>query len=301
MNAQGLTNTKNNSATDDAAVFLTHLGERIRNARARHGMTRKDLARHSGVSERYLAQLESGRGNISIVLLRQVATALAAPLENLVREGPEPTPELILFQRFLESLPDDDLSAARQMVERSFNRTDASTERLALIGLRGAGKTTVGRMIAEITGAPFCELATEIAEDAGMPLEEIFELYGQAGFRRFEQQALLRIIKENRRVVIATGGGIVAEPATYQSLLTECFTIWLQADPAEHMQRVLAQGDNRPMAGNRQAMSDLRRILRNRDSLYAKASAKIDTSDHSPELVAETAVTLWNSRLSIDG
>lgn len=296
MSVQGLTNTKNNSAADDAANFLIELGERIRNARARHGMTRKDLARHSGVSERYLAQLESGRGNISIVLLRQVASALAAPLENLVREGHEPSPEMVLFQRFLETLPEDDLSAARQLVERSFNRSDISTDRLALIGLRGAGKTTVGRLIAEKAGAPFCEMATVIAEDAGMPIDEIFELYGQAGFRRFEQQALARILNENRRVVIATGGGIVAEPATYQALLTECFTIWLQADPTQHMERVLAQGDNRPMAGNRQAMSDLRRILRNRDSLYARADAKIDTTDKNPEAVADTAVTLWNSR-----
>lgn len=299
MSVQGLTNKKNNSADDESAEFLSALGVRIRNARARHGMTRKDLARHSGVSERYLAQLESGRGNISIVLLRQVAKALAAPLENLVREGEEPSPEMTLFRRFLDSLNEDDLAAARQMVERNFARTDTSSNRLALIGLRGAGKTTVGRLIAERTNTPFCELATEIAADAGMPLSEIFELYGQAGFRRFEQQALQRVIRENRRVIIATGGGIVAEPGTYQTLLTECFTIWLQADPADHMQRVLAQGDNRPMAGNKQAMSDLRQILQNRDSLYAKADARIDTSDQDPDTVAETAITLWHNRVAV--
>jgi len=267
------------------AEYLRLLGERIREARARRGMTRKILARDSDVSERYLAQLETGQGNISIVLLRQIAHAMGLPLGDLVREEPDRPVELTLLIQTLSRLPAKDLAQARKLLSETFGAAVASERRhrIALIGLRGAGKSTLGAMLAKALAVPFIELDREIERDSGTRLAEVFDLYGQAAYRRYERRALEGVIERYDRAVIATGGSIVSEPATFDLLLSACYTVWLTAAPEEHMSRVVAQGDTRPMAENEQAMEDLRRILAGRNALYSKADARIDTAGKTVE------------------
>jgi XRE family aerobic/anaerobic benzoate catabolism transcriptional regulator len=269
---------RGNSTT--SAHYLLQLGERIREARSRRGMTRKILARDSGVSERYLAQLEAGKGNISISLLRQVAGALNLPLADLVREGPERPVEFNLLIQALNRLSPQELVEARRLLGRSFGTAIESErrQRIALIGLRGAGKSTLGQLLAGRLDVPFIELDREIEREIGAPLSEIFDLYGQAAYRRAEKRSLEAIIEHHERAVIATGGSLVSEPATFDLLLSACFTVWLKARPEEHMSRVFAQGDTRPMAASEEAMADLRRILAGRNALYAKADVSVDTS-----------------------
>jgi XRE family transcriptional regulator, aerobic/anaerobic benzoate catabolism transcriptional regulator len=267
------------------AEYLRLLGERIREARARRGMTRKILARDSKVSERYLAQLEGGHGNISIVLLRQIAHAMGLPLGDLVREEPDRPVELTLLIQTLSRLQPKDLAQARRLLAQTFGAAVDSERRhrIALIGLRGAGKSTLGAMLAKAEGVPFVELDREIERESGTRLAEVFDLYGQAAYRRYERRALEAVIERHDRVVIATGGSIVSEPATFDLLLSACYTVWLTAAPEEHMGRVVAQGDTRPMAENEQAMEDLRRILAGRNALYSKADAQVDTSSKTVE------------------
>jgi XRE family aerobic/anaerobic benzoate catabolism transcriptional regulator len=226
------------------AAFLTRLGERVRAWRTASGTTRKALAEASGVSERYLAQLEAGRGNISVLLLRKVARATGVRMEHLLR---------------------DDEAAPR-------------SERIALIGLRGAGKSTVGQKLAQSLGIPFVELDREVEREAGAKLGEVFAMYGQDAFRRFEQRALERVLNQNERAVIATGGSLVTEAATYRQLLECCTCVWLKASPEEHMARVIAQGDMRPFKGRSAPLDELRKLLADRDRLYARADLIVDTS-----------------------
>lgn len=263
--------------------YLLMLGERIRELRARRGMTRKILAQQSGVSERYLAQLETGHGNISIILLRQIAQGLGLPIVDLVREEPEQAIELTLLTQYLSRFPPKSLARARQLLEAELEVADRSArhQRVALIGLRGAGKTTLGTMLAQHLDAPFIELAKTIEREAGAEMSEIFSLYGQAAYRRYERRSLEAVIENNARFVIVPGGSIVSEPATFDVLLSSCYTIWLRASPEEHMARVIAQGDYRPMKGSQEAMDDLKRILSGRIGLYSKADAVIDTSGKS--------------------
>lgn len=263
--------------------YLTRLGERVRNLRARRGMTRRLLARDSDVSERYLAELEAGRGNISIALLRQVARAMGVPLAELTDDGPDRSVERNLLVAKLDRLNPRELEEVAAFVAERFAQTGDRRLRVALIGLRGAGKTTLGRLLAEKLSVPFIELARAIETEAGMALDEIFALSGQAAFRRHELRALERVIAMNRKAVISTGGGLVTEPATFQRLLEGCWTVWVKASPEEHMSRVLAQGDRRPMAGNSEAMEDLRRILAQREALYRKADAVLDTAGRTVE------------------
>lgn len=267
------------------AEFLRSVGERIREARSRRGMSRRILARDSAVSERYLAQLEAGLGNISIALLRQIAHAMGLPIADLVREGPDRPVELTLLIQTLGRLAPQELSQARKLLTGQFGSAAESERhhRIALIGLRGAGKSTLGIRLAKELRVPFIELDREIEREAGAKLGEIFDLYGQAAYRRYERRALESVIERHDRAVIATGGSIVSEAATFDLLLSACYTIWLTADPEEHMARVIAQGDFRPMADNEQAMEDLRRILIGRNSLYSKADATVDTSGKKPE------------------
>jgi XRE family transcriptional regulator, aerobic/anaerobic benzoate catabolism transcriptional regulator len=265
--------------------YLRLLGERVRETRARRGMTRKILARDSDVSERYLAQLESGQGNVSILLLRQIAKALDTPLPALVLDGPEPPVDLVHTTEFLRRLPATELIAARRLVVEHFGGVDlhARRARVALIGLRGAGKSTLGATLADRLEVPFLELDRLIEQESGVSLSVVFDLYGQSGFRRLERRVLDQVIEQYPRFVLAAGGSLVSEPATFERLLTMCFTVWLRATPEEHMQRVIAQGDMRPMADNRESMSDLRRILDVREPLYRKADASINTSASSVE------------------
>ena len=266
-------------AAPSEQAYLAALGERVREIRARRGMSRKILARDSGVSERYLAQLESGQGNISILLLRQLSQALDTPLAALVLEGAEPPLELAHAVEMLRRLPPAELAQAHGfLVDRFGGRAGDRRGRIALIGLRGAGKSTLGRLLAERLACPLIELDKEIEAEAGAPLSAIFDLYGQPAFRRLERRCLERVIAQNPRAVIATGGGLVSDPATFEQLLARCFTVWIKAAPTEHMERVIAQGDMRPMADNREAMADLQRILKGRDALYGKADVQIDTS-----------------------
>jgi len=277
--AEGAKDHRSESESDQAA-YLGLLGDRIRDGRARRGMTRKILARDSKVSERYLAQLETGLGNISIVLLRQIARAMGLPLADLVREEPEGPVELTLLIQTLGRLQPPELSQARKLLTDTFGTVVESErrQRIALIGLRGAGKSTLGARLAKTKNVPFIELDREVERESGTTLSEVFDLYGQSAYRRYERRALENVIEHHHRAVIATGGSIVTEPATFDLLLSACFTVWLTAAPEEHMSRVVAQGDYRPMAENDEAMDDLRRILASRNALYAKADATVDTA-----------------------
>ena len=268
-------------------VYLRMLGERVREARARRGMTRKILAKDSGVSERYLAQLEGGLGNISILLLRQIARALDLRLETLIIEGPEPPVELLHTTELLRRLGPGEIRRAHQMLLKNFSSelggadADARRSRIALIGLRGAGKSTLGAKLAARLSVPFIELDRIIEQECGVTLSVIFDLYGQSGFRRLERQCLEQILERHPRFVLSTGGSLVSEHATFERLLAACFTVWLRATPEDHMQRVIAQGDMRPMAENRESMADLRRILSVREPLYNEADIAVDTSGRS--------------------
>jgi XRE family transcriptional regulator, aerobic/anaerobic benzoate catabolism transcriptional regulator len=275
-------------ASDSDEEFLRAFGERIRAERARRGMSRKLLAHHAGMSERYITQIETGKGNISLVLLRHVANALGLPLSRVV-EHENPSPELTLVQQFLARLSPSQLKEAHALLAERFasDATVLRTQRIALVGLRGAGKTTLGAALAREKDMPFFELDREIERLSGTKLGVILELYGQQAYRRYELQALQELLETHPRFVVATGGGIVSEAATYELLLSHCFTLWIRATPEEHMERVLAQGDRRPMAGSDQAMEDLRRILEERTPLYARADAIVDTSGRSLEAVLE--------------
>ena len=274
--------TEPGAGNSQDAVFLGKLGERVRESRMRRGLSRKALAHDSGVSERYLAEIEAGRGNISILLLRQVGKTMGLPLTELLRENDDQPVELALIHEFLLRLPKQRLARVRAQLMREYGgHPEERSGRIALLGLRGAGKSTLGEALATELKLPFIELDREIERDAGTSLSEIFLMYGQPGYRRYEYRCLERILESRSRCVIATGGSIVSEPATYDLLLSSCFTVWLKAEPAEHMARVVAQGDMRPMAGNTQAMDDLKRILHSRAVLYGQADAVVDTAGRS--------------------
>src|SRR4249919_1159626 len=252
----------------DTDAYLRRLGERVRTLRNQRGMTRKALARHAKVSERYLAQLEAGLGNGSIVLLRRISRAIGLPVTQLVHEGSEPA-----------------LGEARDLLLRHFSEPsdNARRRRIALIGLRGGGKSTLGRLAAERLGVPFIELDREIEKRSGATLSEIFDMFGQETFRRAEREALDDVLRRHKGFVVATSGSIVTEPSTLELLLASCFTVWVKAAPEEHMKRVMAQGDMRPMANSARAMEDLVSILRSREPLYAKADVALSTSGRTPE------------------
>ena len=265
------------------AAFLATMGKNVREARERRGMARKVLSQTANVSERYLAQLEAGDGNASVLLLRNVARALAMPLTELL-DNRENSVEQRLIRRFLERLPEHQLEEVVFRLMRDFGQAGATRKRrLALVGLRGAGKSTLGNALASELRCPFVELDREIELEAGISLSEVFLLYGQTGYRRIEQRCLDRVIQANDKMVISAGGGIVSESATYNLLLLNCFTVWVRASPEEHMARVVAQGDLRPMQGNTEAMQDLNRILKAREPLYRKADVTLDTSGESAE------------------
>lgn len=295
--AQANATVAHGSADEMSAQYLRMLGERVRNARARHGMTRRMLAHDSGISERYLAQLESGHGNFSIVLLRRVAAAINVPLTELV-DDEMPSVEYALLTERLRRLKPGELREAAALLGQRLAIAER-VDRIALIGLRGAGKTTLGMLLAQRLEWSFIELSREIESEAGVSVNEIFDLWGQASYRRYERRTTERVLRTRAHVVLAAGGGLVAELGTFERLLEGCYTIWLKASPREHWERVLRQGDYRVSTGvaEAQAMADMRRILAQRDSLYRKADACLDTSGKTPaESLDELAELVHKAR-----
>ena len=269
----------------DSDTYLRRLGERVRMLRHQRGMSRKALAQHAKVSERYLAQLEVGKGNCSIVLLRRIARAIGLPVTQLVNESAEPALDLVLLTQFVERLPAKALSEARDLLHKHFGEPseDLRRRRIALIGLRGGGKSTLGRLLAAKLNVPFIELDREIERRSGASLSEIFDMFGQETFRRAERETLEDVLRQHRHFVMATSGSIVTDPGTMELLLSSCFTVWVRAEPEDHMRRVMEQGDKRPMANSARAMQDLIAILKSREPLYAKAEASLTTTGKTPE------------------
>ncbi len=260
--------------------FLTALGERVRALRSRRGMTRKALASLADVSERHLANLEYGVGNASILVLQQVAQALQCSLAELIGDVTTANPEWLLLRELLSGRDEAALRRVRLAVGELLGTGGAHSRSscIALIGLRGAGKSTLGNMLAEDLGFTFVELSREIEKFAGCSIAEIQGLYGQNAYRRYERRALEEAIQIYPEAVIATPGGLVSDAATFNLLLSHCTTVWLQAEPEDHMKRVIAQGDMRPMSASKEAMEDLRGILAGRAAFYGKAEFALNTS-----------------------
>ena len=271
---------------DAESEFLEQLGQRVRTMRALRGMSRKVLAKVSGISERYIAQLESGKGNVSIVLLRRVSAAMGAHVEDLIPTA-DTTPDWLVVRDLMRNATPPQIAHAKDaLTGNATARRTAQFSGIALIGLRGAGKSTLGAMLAKALSAPLIELNREVARETGLPVGEVMALYGQAGYRRIERKVFERVIVENDRAIVVAGGGVVADDEAFNLLLANCYTVWLKAQPEEHMSRVLAQGDLRPMAGNvgnDEAMDDLKRILDAREASYRRADAIVDTSGETPE------------------
>ena len=269
----------------DTNATLAELGSRVRAWRARRGMTRKALAADSGLSERFLADVEGGKGNVSINSLEAAARALNITVIDLLQDAPRPA--LARTQGLLSRLDDAELDQAYALLGNTFDLGDAQgrEQRVALIGLRGAGKSTLGVQLANERGVPFIELDREIEREAGTSMNEILLLHGQAGYRRYERRALLRIAEEHPDgVVMTTGGSIVSERETFDLLQSRFYCVWLKASPEEHMSRVVAQGDMRPFdsgGASHEALDDIRRILASREALYARADAMVDTAARS--------------------
>ena len=269
--------------------FLAALGERARALRERRGLTRKALARLTGVSERHLANLEYGVGNASILVLLQVAQALQCSLAELVGDVTTQSSEWLMLREILGDRDEATLRrvrlAALDLIGSGLARNEETaptrSPRIALIGLRGAGKSTLGRMLAEDLGFPFVELSREIEKLAGCSISEVLGLYGQNAYRRYERRALEDAIEAHPEAVIATAGGLVSDLVSFNLLLRRCTTVWLTANPEDHMSRVMAQGDLRPMSASREAMDDLKSILVSRAAFYSKADMQVDTSAQS--------------------
>ena len=283
---------ENGQAGEDRE-YLRRLGNAVRLARTRRDMTRKGLAEQSGVSERFLAQLETGSGNASVLVLRKIAAALELPIDALLAMGhPSQSPALMETVAFLKTLDGVSLHSAQNVLRSHFSTVsrERRRERIAVIGLRGAGKSTLGAKLAERKTWPFVELDRRVEQASGVPLGTLFEMYGQEGFQRLEYRCLHDLLATTKCFVLATGGSIVSDPEIYDLLLTNCFTVWLRATPEDHMQRVRAQGDLRPMAQSTGAMEDLKRILAEREEMYRRADAIVETSGVSEKVaLAELA------------
>lgn len=265
------------SKSDDTTEsYLAFLGARVRQYRAQRGMSRRILAEASGVSQRYLAQLEGGQANASVLVLKAIADALDVAVDDVLDSRVEQSPDYRWLRQHLRDASD------QQLLQWSHDfRAEhalARRTRVALIGLRGAGKSTLGQALAKQFSVPFVELVQEIERHAGTVVSEILSNGGQAAYRRLERDALIATLARFDRAVIAVGGSLVSEPRSFEILLSSCHCVWLQATPREHMSRVIAQGDHRPMANNRNAMADLKRMLAERRDLYARADDHLDTS-----------------------
>ena len=289
LHVRGITPTNIADEPEDKHPFLAALGDRVRALRSRRGMTRKAVSLAADVSERHLANLEYGTGNASILVLLQVAGALQCSLAELLGDVTTSSPEWLLLRELLERSDEATLRRVRVTVGQLLGTGGANgalaganaaqrSTRVALVGLRGAGKSTLGQMLADDLDYPFVELSREIEKFAGCSISEIQALYGQNAYRRYERRALEEAIQIYSEAVIATPGGIVSDAATFNQLLSHCSTVWLQAEPEDHMRRVAAQGDLRPMAASREAMADLKGILAGRAAFYSKAELMLNTS-----------------------
>jgi XRE family transcriptional regulator, aerobic/anaerobic benzoate catabolism transcriptional regulator len=289
--------------TASVSAFLTAIGREVRRNRAKRGMTRRQLAQASQTSERYLAQIEGGAGNPSVSVLRAIAQALDIPTSALLPESGARAAALGVMLDLLAQAPEAELPALAKELEARMalsGRTDRR-RRIALIGLRGAGKSTLGRMLAQHFGWPFVELDRRVEDDYGASIPDLIEMAGTATFRRHERSALDRVIAEHEAAVITTAGGIVSNPETYALLLRRSHTIWIKARPEDHMSRVMAQGDFRPMAQNRQAMADLVAILEARRADYARAEADVDTSGEAVEQSFAKLLRIVTALLGAEG
>ncbi len=274
------------AASDQA--LLDRIAGRVRSGRKEQGLSRRALSSASGVSERYLAELEAGRGNISVLLLARIAGALDQPIERLIADISEPDASELAVR--VGEAPPAQQDAIRRMLDANRPATPIQAGRICLIGLRGAGKSTLGRLAAEALDTPFVELSDEIETHAGLPVAEVMALYGQEGYRQLERQAIARVRDRHDRVILAVAGGIVSEPETYGLLMRHFHSIWLKAAPDDHMNRVLAQGDQRPIKGRPRPMEELNAILERRQTLYAKAEAAVETSGKSVKDAAAEVV-----------
>jgi len=273
----------------DAAPYLRNIGARVRSIRARRGMSRRVLADASGVSQRFLADLENGKGNISVMRLRDIAEAMSVPVEDLVSDPAQDSPDYAFVLQYLRHAD----AAELDRLHRALAGRGGDTRKcIALIGLRGAGKSTIGAALARRLDLPFVELVDAIEKRAGIAVGEIFSLGGQSMYRRLERQCLEAVIDNKPGAVIAAGGSLVSEAASYARLLGAAVTVWLRAAPEDHMKRVIAQGDQRPMAGHVRAMDDLNRILLEREALYRRAHHVIDTSSHDVEQTLDEILAL---------
>jgi XRE family transcriptional regulator, aerobic/anaerobic benzoate catabolism transcriptional regulator len=286
-----------------ATAFLAAIGNEVRRNRAKRGMTRRQLAQASETSERYLAQIEGGAGNPSVSVLRAIALALDLPIVALLPEADAPNTALGAIFDLLAQVPENELPALTELIEARVappERTDRA-RRIALVGLRGAGKSTLGRKLAQQLGWPFIELDHVVEEEYGARVTDLIEMAGIATFRRQERSALERVIASNEAAVITTAGGIVSSRETYALLLRRSHTIWIKARPEDHMGRVMAQGDFRPMAQNRAAMTDLLAILEARRADYARAQAELDTSGDTVEQSLAKLLRLVTNLLGLKG
>lgn len=282
--------------------FLSSLGERVRALRSRRGLTRKAVANMADVSERHLANLEYGTGNASILVLLQVAGALQCALAELIGDVTTSSPEWLMLRELLEQRDDATLHRVRVAVGELLGTgggNAARSPRVALIGLRGAGKSTLGQLLADDLDFAFVELSREIEKFAGCSISEIQALYGMNAYRRYERRALEEAIQIYPEAVIATPGGLVSDPATFNLLLAHCTTVWLQADAEDHMQRVAAQGDLRPMAASKEAMQDLKQILSGRAAFYSKADMKLDTSAQELDATSDALIQMVRQSLHL--
>jgi XRE family transcriptional regulator, aerobic/anaerobic benzoate catabolism transcriptional regulator len=275
------------SPSTDAATrnFAAEVGKLVRRGRARRGVTRRQLAVESGISERYLAQIEGGQGNPSVIVLRAIAQAMEMHITALLPAGGKRNEALARINDLLGRLDASELPSIAQLIEQRIAEGAASerAQRIALVGLRGAGKTTLGEMLAKRLNWPFVEMNRAIEHEYGASVSMLMDMSGVSAFRRYERSALEKVIAEHDKVVISTAGGIVSNPDTYALLLRRSHTVWVKAEPQEHMSRVIAQGDFRPMAENRAAMADLVAILEARSADYAQSEAQLDTSGEKVE------------------
>jgi XRE family aerobic/anaerobic benzoate catabolism transcriptional regulator len=254
------------------------IARRIRSARARAGLTRKQLATASGASERYLAHLEAGTGNPSVEMLMAISDSLGIAIADLLPMGGERDRAVSQAAQLLRRLSPERVREALAWLGERPEQLGGKARRIALVGLRGAGKTSLGKALAARLNAPFFEISKEVEQRYGGSVGVLLEINGAAALHRYEAEVLDDICRAHSAAVIAAPGAIVSDGKLYDRLLSSAWTVWLQARPEDHMERVVSQGDLRPMSGNRAAMDDLKNILAAREADYARADARLNTS-----------------------